>query len=711
MKTRFKSFFSILLVAAFFINYLNLPVAVAQPQSKSTAMDINLVLYKYDGTNKGAQITGNELVVGEKFLAVVEIDNLQGFAPSGLFSLTNAIRYDSSVLKNLLYTTEPTGTTGTPVPNLTTSILGRTIDPKLIKAAYTTGATDSGIDAVQRKVIATYLYNETTFNAANVVSGNAKFATLAVPFEVKNKPASGNTSITLMTGTPDLQATIIESVNAGAPVTANKVATDITPDITIGIKTMGIQDLTVSPPEGITDTVTSAGVRTVTVKNLKGFAHVPSGTVVNVYAPDGTTVLGTATTTADGPAVITLDRGTDVAKHALLNLGGEYRVSAKQGTNAESEKIVHKVVKRPNEITAAVAVPKGPSIFVGAALDKFPASVDAPVTYNPTTGSETVDLTIKLDLETWDFVNANNNASAAGTNKPVASSFKIAGHPDNIANTAGHRATSTVDVLALDALLPVPDVADTADNPKNTLGTLTDMLPTVIKGTSGGATVDVTGVRWTYVPTVSGSTLNADFNIKGAEYNFTSNVQDANGNKASVKLIVNKVIGRLPMVPSSVEIVVGTSVDSFDVLQANHLPTKGNLDLTNNRHQPTSGYVFTWNPNTLPADFSTATIGKSWTFEGTAAAVDPWVTFEGNNVARVIVDIVGEPSGGGVIGGGSPTTRDNSIVAVVFIIFLMAIVALFVLNKRKQKLSSVDGNISEVEILNENNKNDENFNS
>lgn len=675
-----------------FINIFSLFPAQATYQ-RATNMDINLVFYKLQGNTIGDKITQDNIKVGDEIVAKIEIVNLLDFAKNGVYSFTSAIEYDSSVFRNLLLDSAPTDAPLEFSSNIKNSIFGNSIDPNLTSSSYSARASDVKISSgsSMRRITATFDYNG-TFDINNILKSDT--ASLVIPLYVASKPDSGQTTISITQTSPSLQANIVSDVNNLGFL--SKTADDIKLDITTASKTFFIDDFTGTVPENILIDNPQNGIRTVTVQNLKGLPNVPKDTTIKVYAPDQTTLLGEFTAVLDGPVTFTLDRKqNNDSFNSLLNLGGKYWLSSTQATFTESEKVPYLVDKRPNNITRDSNLGKISDIYINASLSAIPKLVNnVAVTYSPLTGSETLDMVADIEVTSWEFV-PPNSSSDPGVGKQIIGAFNPT--KDNIINTDGYVANATVDVLSFDAFDPLQDIIISADDPRNTLDLLNTILPSSITGTAAGNQITINGVQWSYI-----GDLNLDYNAKGSTYNFQSNVTNILGEKAVIKLVITPVIGKLPNIPTLVEIRKGTQIDTFDQLVQIYLPTYGNLILTGNIPVTTVGYTFDWMPNKLPDDFNTQEIGKEWPFKGTASYTarinnyPDWLTFEGPNTADVVVKIVrslpdiAPPVDEGIISPIDPTTppatRDNSIIGIASLSFLIAISCiLIIVNNRKSK--------------------------
>ncbi len=693
MKNTYRKYISLFLTSFMLINILSTFSVVAK-QSKATGMDVNISFYEYDGVNKGDKITYDRLKVGDQIISVVELDNLTSFATEGIFSFAVGIEYDSAFLRNTLLADEPSQGQKLEINNLDNTIFSKVVDTKLNSTAYAKRASDTPLEGTRRLLTLTYVYNENTFNKDSVLNGNDKKTIIALPLYLKVRPTNGQTTISMKRTAPSLQATVIDSINNGKPVTSNKTASEVASDIVVGEKTFYIDDFTGAVPENITDTNPEDGIRTVTVNNLKGLPNIPKDTTIKIYAPDGTTLLGQGTTTQAGPITITLNRqNNNDAYNSMLNLGGIIKISAQQKGFNETEKVPHMLNKRPNKITNNVDVGKLADVYVNSSINWISTLVNkVPVTYNPITGSENNDLFASVDVDVWTFA-PGMDTSTPGNDKKVSGTF--APKTDNIINPDNRKANGTVDVISVSSFKPIQDIIISADHPNNKFDKLPELLPGIIIGIVNGQETNIPGVDWEYVPKNPGGTLESEFNPKGDRYDFISNVTDTNGNKATITIIVKPVTGKLPNIPPIVEVPVDTPIkDIDDLINGGYLPGGGNLDLSGNDFGNNSSFDIIWKPNFPWGDFDTSKPDREYTFIGTIILRDPWVSYDGPYTIQITIKISGKNNGI------NPQTRDNSIIAIITVLFVGALIGITIFSKKRKSkpidtISEFDNNIND----------------
>ncbi|MDK2802013.1 MAG: hypothetical protein KFW09_01400 [Oscillospiraceae bacterium] len=193
-------------------------------------------------------------------------------------------------------------------------------------------------------------------------------------------------------------------------------------------------EIVVPSPENITDTIDQTNrTRTVTVGNVKGEPSVPEGTVIKVYDPKGD-LLGEKTANKDGSVTVDIVRGND-EKNAVINLGGEYRVTAQAKDDLKESIAIPHVVKAIDNKIIADVIMEDRELPPGSNLGTLPTTAkDIPVFADPKTGFE--DKEYKLDtigLGSWKFVDPSADSNVLGTYEVEADFILPLGvvNPDN----------------------------------------------------------------------------------------------------------------------------------------------------------------------------------------------------------------------------------------------------------------------------------------
>ncbi len=628
MNSTLKRSFALAIVVAMFFNMVFVSNANAGVE-KSTGMDINLNLYEYDGKTVGAKMDNNDVRVGQTLLAKIEFTGVPSFAVKGIVALTQALDYDPEYIQNLLIPAN--FSSDMYVNDIKSTVFGSQINSKLANNIYNLRASDTKFTGNRRIFTTTYVYDSSVYNESSVF--NEDGTTFVMPIYIKKQPPTKKTIISITKDIPKLQATTVRDIVDGKIVTSNHLGDSITGDITIGERELVIEDFTGAIPENITDTNPLTGNRTITVANLKGLTNVPAGTVIKVYDPTGTILLGEATAATDGSVTVSLNRTLDDKFNANLNLGGILKITATQPTFPESDPASHLVDKRPNKITKDVNVGTIGDVYQFGNLDHIDLNVTGvPVTYHPVTGLESGNPKADMPVEKWDW-NKGESSDEVGFGKFV--SGRLNPSLNNIINPDDKKATGLVDVKLVDSFDAIEPIEISADDSRNTRESIPKIGPTtIVANIAGGKKTDVSGVTWTY------KEKDIPFVPKGTTYQLESNVVDSSGRKATVDIKVTPVKGTMPFIPEVVEIEAGTSIETFDDL-LKYLVQTINADLTGQLPATIARLDLTYTPNTLPEDFDTKKVGKEWIFTAKADfSVYPWVTWSGTDKSDVAVRIV-----------------------------------------------------------------------
>ncbi len=628
MNSTLKRSFALAIVVAMFFNMVFVSNANAGVE-KSTGMDINLNLYEYDGKTVGAKMNSNDVRVGQTLLAKIEFTGVPSFAIKGIVALTQALDYDPEYIQNLLIPAN--FSSDMYVNDIKSTIFGSQINGKLADNTYNLRASDTKFTDNRRIFTTTYVYDSNIYNQSSVF--NEDGTTFVMPIYIKKQPPAKKTIISINKDIPKLQATTVRDLIGGKIVTANHLGDSITGDITIGERELVIEDFTGAIPENITDTNPLTGIRTITVGNLKGIPYVPNGTVIKVYDPTNTILLGEATATTNGSVTVSLNRTVDDKFNSHLNLGGILKITATQPLFPESDPASHLVDKRPNKITKDINVGTIGDVYQFGNLDHIDLNVTrVPVTYNPITGSESDNTRANMPVEKWEW-DEGESSDEVGFGKFVTG--RLNPSLDNIINPDNRRAIGLVDIKLVDSFDSIKPIEITADDSRNTRESIPKIGPSTIVGNiPGGKKIDINGVTWTY------KEKDIPFVEKGTTYQLESNVVDSSGRKATVDIKVNPVKGVMPFIPEVVEIEAGTSIKTFEDL-LKYLVQTINADLTGQLPATVARLDLTYTPNTLPEDFDTKKVGKEWVFTAKADfSVYPWVTWSGTDKSDVTVRIV-----------------------------------------------------------------------
>ncbi len=462
----------ILIVSNFNINSIALDNNANVSKSKSS-FNIHLRKYTPSNTQNQAGILGEEiynLYPGQQFAVTVSMDNFNGGIDGyeGIAGVATAIKYDSGVLEYIglpgagVSQDASVGGDSSEIDQYYKDIFdlsliddntnGRIKYSKSyyenILVEYPTILDYQNANSKLRSVYSGPYYKGNTyeesriFKSSNLETENNNILTFL--FKVKENYVKTPGLNTLEIDKDSITISYYNAKNIGATnyltseTGANyiydhfEIPKPVNPDIVLG------------DPEGITDTINhDNGTRTITVQRLSGLDKLPSGTTIKVYAPDGNTLLGEATSTQAGSLTVNIDRGSN-DKNAIINLGGDYKVTAHLN-QLESNKITHNVPIRENYVKADRIFDNVlAEIEKGGNLDSLPKSADnIYITYNPNNGLEEPAYKTTLELENWSFVNPNDSNTSG--QKEVKAKIKDKG---NIKNKNNFHAKGKVDIIS-----------------------------------------------------------------------------------------------------------------------------------------------------------------------------------------------------------------------------------------------------------------------